>query len=91
MAKHESMEALECLTKQKEIADKSGIMDLQADALEELGLILLQEGQLWESEECYASAYECFKAAESEKTTNYEEHCQRNFGMWGIAAGHQLL
>jgi len=29
MAKHESMEALECLTMQKEIADTSGIMDLQ--------------------------------------------------------------
>jgi len=64
----------------------------QADALEELGLILLQEGQLWESEECYASAYECFKTAERDatKTRSYHNHCMRNFAMWGIAAGHQL-
>lgn len=96
MAKHESLQALECLTTQKEIADVNGIVDLQSDALEELGLILLQEGQLWESEECYASAYEGFKSIEHKggnhggNMKTYHQHCDRTFGMWGIAAGHQL-
>jgi tetratricopeptide (TPR) repeat protein len=56
MGKHESLEAVSSLIKQKEISDMFKLEDLQADALQELGMILLQEGQQWESEECYASA-----------------------------------
>jgi len=54
--KHESLQAVISLIRQKDVADMFNLEDLQADALQELGCILLQEGQQWEAEECYASA-----------------------------------
>lgn len=36
--------------------------DLEADAMYEIGHLLLQEGNLWEAEECYCVAYNDFKS-----------------------------
>ena len=56
MGQHKSVEAVASLVKQKDIADLFHIEDLEADALHELGFLLLQEGQVWEAEECFSAA-----------------------------------
>jgi hypothetical protein len=57
---HQPVLAIQSLIKQKDVAGMFKLNELEADALQELGFLLLQEGQLWESEEAFMNACKLF-------------------------------
>jgi hypothetical protein len=68
-----------------DIASGFKMHDLEADAMHEIGHLLLQEGYLWESEECYAVSYEDFQTME-----HIGSHRDSSWVLLSISSGHKL-
>lgn len=71
---------------EQEVSVENKLTDLEGDSYSELGYLLLQEGQLWEAEECHAIGYSKFQSFSDMS----ESHRESEWILSAISAGAKL-
>lgn len=84
-----SVDALDCFAKQRELATQIQTKELEGNSMHEIGHLLLQEGHLWEAEECYLVAFENFyNATKARHSLNHTYHPSQHSNKTGGDQGH---
>ncbi|CAL8072315.1 unnamed protein product [Orchesella dallaii] len=80
--------ALDYFTQEWEIASQNNFPELKAESLQDLGHLLLEEGDLWQADECLSHSYSLFRETKRKDTPN--ELADLSWAMNGVSRGMHL-
>lgn len=80
--------ALDYFAHEYEISSEHDFQELKADALQDLAIVLLEEGLTWQADECISQAHDIFRKTKKLDTPNNLD--ELSWAMMGVTRGMHL-